>query len=175
MQCFQRRCLTYTPGNDEGWQVEAGNVGRHYYTWRYGHEMPGADTATAFMVLLGDDGATGIPVGCEDSLVDVTIPIWETDSLEEEIAATLTVLLSFDDYNYGESGYINALYNNDATVESVTIEAGVATVELSGSISSGGVCDDPRIIGQIEETVKAFDGVDDAVILLNGGPIFPAP
>ncbi len=35
MQCFQRRCLTYTPGNAEGWQVEAGNVGRHYYEWRY--------------------------------------------------------------------------------------------------------------------------------------------
>jgi hypothetical protein len=35
-QCFERRCLTYTPGNPEGWQVEAGNVGLHYYLWRYG-------------------------------------------------------------------------------------------------------------------------------------------
>jgi hypothetical protein len=35
-QCFQRRCLTYTPDNPPGWQVEAGNVGRHYYAWRYG-------------------------------------------------------------------------------------------------------------------------------------------
>jgi hypothetical protein len=36
LQCFERRCLTYTPGNPDGWQVEAGNVGRHYYEWRYG-------------------------------------------------------------------------------------------------------------------------------------------
>jgi hypothetical protein len=36
LQCFERRCLTYTPGNDDGWQVEAGNVGRHYYEWRHG-------------------------------------------------------------------------------------------------------------------------------------------
>ncbi|HQX62504.1 MAG TPA: hypothetical protein PK593_03480 [Thermomicrobiales bacterium] len=35
MQCFERRCLTYTPDNPEGWQVEAGNVGLHYYAWRY--------------------------------------------------------------------------------------------------------------------------------------------
>ncbi|RIK45366.1 MAG: hypothetical protein DCC58_06620 [Chloroflexi bacterium] len=35
LQCFERRCLTYTPGNPAGWQVEAGNVGRHYYAWRY--------------------------------------------------------------------------------------------------------------------------------------------
>jgi hypothetical protein len=36
MQCFERRCLTYNPSNPDGWQVEAGNVGLHYYMWRYG-------------------------------------------------------------------------------------------------------------------------------------------
>jgi hypothetical protein len=35
IQCFERRCLTYTPSNDPEWQVEAGNVGHHYYLWRY--------------------------------------------------------------------------------------------------------------------------------------------
>ena len=35
LQCFERRCLTYTMDNNPGWQVEAGNVGRHYYDWRY--------------------------------------------------------------------------------------------------------------------------------------------
>lgn len=35
LQCFERRCLTYTPDNPDGWKVEMGNVGRHYYTWRY--------------------------------------------------------------------------------------------------------------------------------------------
>jgi Tol biopolymer transport system component len=35
-QCFERRCLTYTPDNPPGWQVEAGNVGLHYHQWRYG-------------------------------------------------------------------------------------------------------------------------------------------
>lgn len=38
VQCFERRCLTYTPANPDGWQVEAGNVGRHYYLWRYNRE-----------------------------------------------------------------------------------------------------------------------------------------
>jgi hypothetical protein len=36
IQCFERRCLTWTPANPPGWQVEAGNVGLHYYQWRYG-------------------------------------------------------------------------------------------------------------------------------------------
>ncbi len=34
MQCFERRCLTYTPSNAPEWRVEAGNVGQHYYRWR---------------------------------------------------------------------------------------------------------------------------------------------
>ncbi len=35
VQCFQRRCLTFTPSNSPEWQVEAGNVGLHYREWRY--------------------------------------------------------------------------------------------------------------------------------------------
>jgi uncharacterized protein YkwD len=40
VQLFQRRVLTYTPSNPDGWKIEMGNVGRHYYTWRYGEAPP---------------------------------------------------------------------------------------------------------------------------------------
>jgi hypothetical protein len=36
MQAFERRILTYTPTNPAGFQVEMGNVGQHYFAWRYG-------------------------------------------------------------------------------------------------------------------------------------------
>jgi len=45
IQCFERRCMTYTPSNVLGWQVEMGNVGLHYYTWRYGN-VPIVGTGT---------------------------------------------------------------------------------------------------------------------------------
>lgn len=35
VQLFERRVLTYTPANPGGFQVEMGNVGQHYYNWRY--------------------------------------------------------------------------------------------------------------------------------------------
>ncbi len=35
MQLFERRVLTFTPSNPPAWQVEAGNVGQHYFRWRY--------------------------------------------------------------------------------------------------------------------------------------------
>ncbi|MEX2314653.1 MAG: S8 family serine peptidase, partial [Thermomicrobiales bacterium] len=44
VQCFERRCLTYTPGNVDGWQVEMGNVGLHYYNWRYAAAQVSAST-----------------------------------------------------------------------------------------------------------------------------------
>lgn len=36
VQLFERRVLTYTPSNPAAFQVEMGNVGLHYYEWRYG-------------------------------------------------------------------------------------------------------------------------------------------
>jgi polysaccharide biosynthesis protein PslG len=36
VQAFERRVLTYTPGNPDGFLVEMGNVGQHYFRWRYG-------------------------------------------------------------------------------------------------------------------------------------------
>lgn len=40
VQVFERRVLTYSPDNPDGWKVEMGNVGRHYYLWRYNEELP---------------------------------------------------------------------------------------------------------------------------------------
>jgi hypothetical protein len=63
VQLFERRVLTYTPSNAAGWQVEMGNVGRHYYNWRYGSTTPApqsggdavktADDTTIYLVQAG--------------------------------------------------------------------------------------------------------------------------
>jgi len=46
VQAFERRVLTYTEGNPDPYKVEFGNIGQHYYQWRYG--MGGSNvTATA--------------------------------------------------------------------------------------------------------------------------------
>jgi hypothetical protein len=35
VQAYERRMLTYVPSAPEGFRVQMGNVGRHYYDWRY--------------------------------------------------------------------------------------------------------------------------------------------
>ncbi len=42
VQLFERRSLTYTPTNPAAFQVEMGNVGQHYFLWRYTMGTPWA-------------------------------------------------------------------------------------------------------------------------------------
>ena len=48
IQVFERRVLTYTPSNAPEWRVEAGNVGQHYYKWRYNADIPSEPPAVTF-------------------------------------------------------------------------------------------------------------------------------
>ena len=57
VQCYERRCLTYTPANPDGWQVEMGNVGQHYYRWRYGLTQPVPDTTPP---VISDEARTAL-------------------------------------------------------------------------------------------------------------------
>ncbi len=47
IQAFQRKVLTYTPSNQPAFQVEFGNIGQHYYQWRYVTLPGGTATTTA--------------------------------------------------------------------------------------------------------------------------------
>src|SRR4051794_14147351 len=40
IEAFQRRVLTYVPDNPAGWRVQMGNIGQHYFSWRYGDGQP---------------------------------------------------------------------------------------------------------------------------------------
>ncbi len=44
VQIFERRALTFTPSNPEQYKVEMGNVGQHYFQWRYPNQGTPWDT-----------------------------------------------------------------------------------------------------------------------------------
>ncbi|GEM_PF-1795946 len=45
VQVFERRVLTYTASNPTAFQVEMGNIGAHYYLWRYGQPLSSVPSA----------------------------------------------------------------------------------------------------------------------------------
>jgi Tol biopolymer transport system component len=56
IQAFERRVLTYVPTNPPGFQVEMGNIGLHYFDWRY--KDAGKPSVTA-VPATGTAGASG--------------------------------------------------------------------------------------------------------------------
>jgi hypothetical protein len=124
-----------------------------------------------FLVAVDDNGQTGIPVGCGDSLVPVQVEIPSTGGA---LKAALEVLLSVKEQYYGQSGLYNALYQSDLQVESVSIDSGKATVNLTGTLLMGGECDIPRVQAQLEFTVLQFSTLTEADIFNNGIPLADA-
>ena len=110
MQCFERRCLTYTPGNPQGFIVEAGNVGLHYYNWRYrvqplAPDLPGAILYTdgIYLNILNREGLTEVlqaPAGSE-----IVAPTWSPDG------AQIAYILG-DDFRGGELHIVDSDGNN---------------------------------------------------------------
>jgi hypothetical protein len=178
VQAFERRVLTYTPDNPPGWQVEAGNVGQHYVMWRYGHAMPGmlpeSVDLEVFIVVLGDrdNSSGGVPGGCGDSLLSIAYTTWPAATTDARIAAALEILLGLGGPIISQSDfpYYNALSRSSITVDDISMDDGVATIELSGDLYISDACDILRAEGQIRQTVLAVSGVTAVLIRLNGVP-----
>ncbi len=123
------------------------------------------------LIAVDDQGVSGKPIGCGDSAVPVQVEIPPTQGV---LKAALQALLSLKVQYYGESGLYNALYKSDLQVESVTIEDGKATIQLTGTLQLGGECDNPRVAAQLEETARQFSTVSEVAIFLNGKPLSEA-
>jgi hypothetical protein len=108
IQCFERRCATFTPDNPEGWQVESGNVGQHYYHWRY-HEIvvpaPPVDDDDVADDVADDDAADDAADDIDDGVDDTDPPPQaQTFTVTPPTATnlvntshTITVLVETDD------------------------------------------------------------------------------
>ena len=118
-----------------------------------------------YFVAVNDNGATGKKIGCSDSLVAVDREIPATNA---PLTAALNTLFSLTDKDYGQSGLYNALYQSKLKIDSAAVVSAKATINLSGSLVQGGVCDSPRIQAQIEQVALQFSTVKSVAIFLNG-------
>ncbi|MGO2124464.1 GerMN domain-containing protein [Glutamicibacter arilaitensis] len=129
---------------------------------------PTTAALTLFYVAVGDEGKSGPKIGCGDSLVSAeTGP----EEFTNQVEAAITALLADDKEELGGSGLRNALAGSDLSYASSVVDGDVVTVELNGTVSSGGTCDDPRIIGQLKYTAMTAAGTGEAEILVEGEKI----
>jgi len=131
-------------------------------------DFPTQSMVQIFLIAVDDNGQTGTPVGCGDSVVPVQVEIPPTQGV---LKAALVALLSVKDQYYGQSGLYNALYQSDLQVESLSINGSKASVYLTGTLLMGGECDSPRVQAQLEQTVLQFQNVTEVAIFINGKPL----
>jgi hypothetical protein len=129
------------------------------------------EPARIALVALNDNGQSGPPVGCGDSLVPVTADVPAAGTTEGKVTQALLKLFSIKQPFYGQSGLYTALSMNTLVVDRVELQGGVAAVYLSGTLSLGGECDDPRAEGQVAQTARLVPGVTGAVVIYQGGPL----
>ncbi len=96
VQVFERRVLTYTPANPAGWRVEMGNIGRHYYAWRYA-QVPKAPASPTNLTL-----SVSNPTNC-------------TDVATAPSECTYTLTLAWRDASNNEDGFKITTSFNTAT------------------------------------------------------------
>ncbi len=121
-----------------------------------------------YLIAIGDNGQSGPLIGCGDSAVAVQVPIQSTPGV---LKAAYQALLAIKSRDYGQSGLYNALYQSNLTLDSAKIENGLATIHLSGSLTLGGECDNPRVKAQLEQTALQFSTVQSVAIFVNDKPL----
>ncbi|MBI3734255.1 MAG: GerMN domain-containing protein [Chloroflexi bacterium] len=125
-------------------------------------------TLKIFLIALDDNGKSGVKVGCGDSAVPVTRAVQQTLGF---LRAAITELLSIHERIYGQTGYYNALYQSNLTLESLSLVNGKATIKLTGTTALGGTCDTPRFTEQIRQTALQFSTVTDVEVFINDKPM----
>jgi hypothetical protein len=116
-----------------------------------------------FLVALDDRGRRGRRIGCDDSLVPVARRVAARGTpLEAAVEELLALPREY------EGGLRNFWAGEGLRVQSVTVNAGAATVRIRGTLPVAGVCDQPRIEEQIKATARQFRGVRSVRVYLNG-------
>lgn len=128
---------------------------------------PGPPSFTRVQVPLIAMSTNG-PLGCGDTVVMVTRNVSATIA---PLTAAVQQLLSIHDRFYGQSGLYDPLYNTNLAVQSVTINNGLATIKLTGKLSLGGECDDPRVAAQFDALGHQFSSVQKVQVFINGTPL----
>ena len=111
-----------------------------------GDHFPGMDSTGSPQ---GEASGSFLKVGCQDLLVPFKIPV-----LSSRLPSVLTALMTYDP----PAGLHNAVKEKDIFVKAVEHDAtGKAIILLEGHPSFGGICDTPRFMGQLEETIRPYE------------------
>lgn len=124
-----------------------------------------------YFIALDDNGQNGTAVGCNDSLVPVTITL--DPPTPAVMTAAYTRLLSIKDQTY--NNYYNPLFQSDLKLDTINIVNREALVYLTGTWNPPeGDCIEAQMRAQLRQTALQYSTVDYVTIWLNGRLLDPS-
>ncbi|MGI8854123.1 MAG: fibronectin type III domain-containing protein [Thermomicrobiales bacterium] len=133
VQPFERRVLSYTPTNPARFQVEMGNIGQHYYQWRYPTDAATGDissttttTATTSSTTAATTRTTGTPGALAIAAVQLGAATSTTFSLTftTSVAATTAMLYGTASHSYEFQQDVSTSATQNHTVTLVGLQPG---------------------------------------------------
>ncbi|MGH2720547.1 MAG: GerMN domain-containing protein [Actinomycetota bacterium] len=120
-------------------------------------------------MLVGDRVSPGAPTfGCGDAVqaADRDVP-----AAEPPLEAAIRALLAERTGSDPTAGSYSVFNASSLTLESAALAGGTATIRLRGELRLGGVCDGPRVEGQLSRTARQFPEVTAVEVFVNGVPL----
>lgn len=135
-------------------------------------KLPQSKQVTVYLVAYGDRVKTGslptnsIKFGCDDYLVPTPLALEGEE--ENDLRTALNKLFTVKEHKLGGLDLVNmwTMYGTQVQIDAIYQRGYTTFVEISGKIYAGGVCDHPRIMSQLEETIRYYN--KDFVIKYNG-------
>ncbi|MCC6643127.1 GerMN domain-containing protein [Candidatus Peregrinibacteria bacterium] len=137
--------------------------------------MSNDDSVTSFkMFLITPEKASrnGEIIGCGDGMISTDVFSEEKPTtVTDKLTAAYNQLLNFKTTPTPDPEMLNALANSNLKLDSVTIKDTTATIKISGELSLGGECDNPRVEAQLYTTGLQFHEISDLEIFINDKPL----
>lgn len=124
VQLYQRRVLTFNAANAPQWQVEMGNIGQHYYKWRY----PADGSTTASLTPTTAQNFTAspyTPIPTTPMLVNTTSYVGQT---------TTNTTTSINTINATTTS--NTVANTTATQQATSTVSSTSTTNSTSTVSN---------------------------------------
>jgi len=167
IQLYERRVLTYTPSNPAEFRVEMGNIGQHYYQWRYSQNggTGGNPNPTA--------APTSTPIPSTTSVVPTSTPIPTPTSVPVNIPAVNCLAAINSSVNQAQACVNNSSPSKNSNVTvygrlvvggqviknvamDTTWEYKTTTSYCSGNSGSSGVASCTRSIGNASSGYRVY-------------------
>jgi hypothetical protein len=115
---------------------------------------------------LANDDGDGVIVGDKMGCDIVRMVYRYIEPTPAILNATIKELFNYkEQFDYMPGNFVASQKN--LKFEKATLEEGTAKIYLTGEVEYSGVCDNPRLAGQIKATAKQFGTVYDVKIYLN--------